>query len=110
MRLRSLALSLVLAGAAAGCSRKVVVTTPSTRDAVTLRVTNSAAQAITVVVQANGTDYTVGRVAANSTEILSVPQVASGSTVRLRATLADGSRTYSRDNVTIAGTFEWRVP
>jgi len=96
---------------AGGCSRKVVVTTPGSRaEIVALKVTNEAAQAVTVMVQVGGTDFTIGSVPANTTAVLTVPQVAPGSTVRLRATLADGSRSFTRDGVVLTGTFEWRVP
>jgi hypothetical protein len=77
---------------------------------VSLRVTNNAAQAITVFVTASGTELTVGQVAANSTTLLPVRGVSSGSTVRLRAALADGSRSYTREGVTLTGVYEWRVP
>ena len=110
MRLATIAVLLVAATTA--CSRKVVVTTPPSAGATaaSLRVTNAATQAVTVSVEYGGTTYTIGTVAANSTAVLAVAQVPAGSTVRLRAALADGSRTYTRDGVVLTGTFDWRVP
>lgn len=111
MRLAHIALLAAVSTAAGACSRQVAVTTPSTSSAsVTLKITNNASQSVTVIVQSAGTDYTVGTVAANSTAMLSVAQVPSGSTVRLRATLADGSRTYTRDGVVMTSSTEWQVP
>ncbi len=95
----------------AGCSRQVTVeTAPAAAVEVSLRVTNGTAQSITVFVTSMGTELTVGQVAANTTALLPVRGVTSGSTVRLRAALADGSRSYTREGVTLTGVFEWRVP
>lgn len=108
-----LATSLVLAAALVlpGCSRKVTVqTAPAAAVEVSLRVTNNTAQSITVFVTTSGTEYTLGQVAPNATVLLPVRDVRAGSRVRLRAALADGSRSYTRDGVTLTGVFEWRVP
>lgn len=111
MRISNLALILAVSAAGACSARQVSVTTPpTTSSAVALKVTNNASQAVTIVVQSGGTDYTIGSVPANSTAVLTVAQVASGSTVRLRATLADGSRSYTRDGVVMTSSTEWRVP
>jgi hypothetical protein len=105
-------LALLLIAASTACSRQVVVTTPPTAGAtaVALRVSNTTSQSVTVSVEYGGTEYTVGSVAANTTAVLSVAQVPAGSTVRLKAALADGSRSYTRDGVVLSGTFDWRVP
>lgn len=104
-------LVLLLAVSTVSCRRKVVVTTPATAvPTVSLKVTNDAAQAVTVYVTYAGTEYTLGRVAANTTAVLAVAQVPVGATVRLRAELADGSRSYSRDGVALTASSEWRVP
>jgi hypothetical protein len=41
---------------------------------------------------------------------MNVPGVSAGTTVRLKAVPADGSRAYTRDNVTLTGLYEWTVP
>lgn len=106
---RLLFVALLLASAA--CSRKVTLqATPAAATEVSLKVTNTAAQSVTVYVLASGTEYTLRAVAPNTTELIPVPGVAVGSTVRLRATLADGSRSYTRENVVLRGVFEWQVP
>ncbi|MDP1860952.1 MAG: hypothetical protein Q8K82_19920 [Gemmatimonadaceae bacterium] len=102
---------LVLMLGSAACSRQVTLqATPAAAVEVSIKVTNNTTQPITVFVQAGGTEITLKQVAARSTEILSVPNVAAGTTVRLRATLADGSRSYTRESVVLNGVFEWQVP
>lgn len=93
------------------CSRGVVVeTAPSTEATASLKVTNTTSQAVSVYVTGTGPELFLKTVAANSTEVIPVPGIASGSTVRLRATLADGSQSYTRDGVVLSGVFEWNVP
>jgi hypothetical protein len=108
--MRILLLFLVLATTA--CSRKVVVTTPAApTQGPSLKVTNNASQAVTVYAQvAGGTETLVGTVPANSTQVLTVQGITVGTAVKLRAALADGSRSYTRDGVTLIAGYEWRVP
>jgi hypothetical protein len=107
--MRRILIALMLTAAA--CSRGVTVeTAPAAAAEVSLNVTNRANQAISVYVQASGSELSLGQVPANSTQRLSVRGVSAGSTVRLRATLADGSRSYTRDGVVLNGTFDWQVP
>lgn len=107
--MRRILIALMLSAAA--CSRGVQVqTSPSAVAEVSLKVTNKADQPISVYVQASGSELSLGQVAPNSTELLSVRGVAPGSTVKLRATLADGSRSFTREGVTLNGVFDWQVP
>jgi len=114
--MRRIAPLVLLALAAACTGRQVEVRTgPETaaavESAVSLRVTNSAQQAVNVYVVTNGQEAFVGQVAAQSTQLLTVQGVPSGSSVPLRAREVDGRRTYERANVALAaGVFEWRVP
>jgi hypothetical protein len=113
--MRRLAPLVLLALAAACTGRQVEVRTgPETaavESAASLRVTNSAQQAVNVYVVTNGQEAFVGQVAAQSTQLLTVQGVPSGSSVTLRAREVDGRRTYERANVALAaGVFEWRVP
>ncbi|MFN8667135.1 MAG: hypothetical protein U0164_07985 [Gemmatimonadaceae bacterium] len=95
----------------AACSRQVVVqSAPSAAAEVSLKVTNKTSQAVTVFLTTGGTEQQLKVVAANSTELIPVRGVSAGSTVRLRAALADGSRSYTRDGVVLTGVFEWQVP
>lgn len=77
---------------------------------VTLRVTNNLTQAVNVYVENGANDVFLKQVAANSSESMNVPGVSAGTTVRLKATPVDGSRTYTRDNVQLSGLYEWTVP
>lgn len=98
--------------AVAACSRQVrVETAPSAGAAsASLRVTNNASQAVSIYVQGAGPELFLRQVPANTTEIVPVPGIPDGTTVRLRATLADGSQSYTRNDVVLRGTYEWRVP
>ena len=97
---------------AAACGpRQVDVTSgaPSTQSQVSLTVTNNETQPVQVYVVQGGNAMFIKQVAARSTETLSVPGVASGSAVTLRATRADGSRTYTKD-VTLTNSYNYVVP
>lgn len=99
---------------AVGCSgrRQVEVQTgvPAAGATAALNVTNNATQAVNVYVTSGGSDVFVGQVAPNSTQLLSVSGVASGSTVTLKARLADGTQTYTKNNVVLTGTYAYQVP
>lgn len=100
---------MLVVGACAG--RQVEVRTgPQPAAETSLRVTNNLSQPINVYVVNGGTDSFVSQVAANSTAVVAVRGVAAGTTVMLKAVPADGTRNYTRDNVTLTGTYEWRVP
>lgn len=106
-------LSLLLLSLAVACSRKVVVTTPGApaTAASTVKITNAAAQAVTVyVTPPGGSEFPIGTVPANTTAVLTVNGIVAGTAIRLRAALADGSRSYTRDGVQLTGVVEWRVP
>jgi hypothetical protein len=70
----------------------------------------SMSQAVNVYVESAGNDILLKQVAANSTELLPVSGVATGSSVTLKARTVDGTRTYSKPNVTLTGTYNWQVP
>ncbi len=91
--------------------RQVDVTSgaPTTQSQISLTVTNNETQPIQVYVVQGGNPMFIKQVAARSTETLTVPGVASGSSVQLRATRADGSKTYNKD-VTLTDSYNWVVP
>jgi hypothetical protein len=108
---RALVAAVLLATVTAACGpRNVEVQTASTRPETHVRVTNSLGQAVNVYVLAGDNEIFLRQVAANTEARLPVPNVASGSTVRLRAVTIDGSRTYTSDSVVLQGTYPWRVP
>ena len=97
---------------AAACGpRQVDVTSgaPTTQSQMSLTVTNNETQPIQVYVVQGGNPMFVKQVAARSTETLTVSGVAPGSAVTLRATRADGSRTWNKD-VTLTDSYNWVVP
>ncbi|MGQ0764060.1 MAG: hypothetical protein ACT4OZ_00155 [Gemmatimonadota bacterium] len=106
--------TLLILGLAAvvACSRQVrVETAPSAGAAsASLRVTNNASQAISIYVQGSGPELFLRQVPPNTTEIVPVAGIAEGTTVKLRATLADGSQSYTRNDVVLRGSYDWRVP
>lgn len=102
--------ALVIGTAACGGRTVAVETGTSPTEQVSLRFTNNASQPVSVYVVAGGSDIFVKEVAPNTTELLPVRGVAIGTTVRLRATTADGTRTYTRDDVTLSATTDWQVP
>jgi hypothetical protein len=109
--MKRLATLLLLLTTTACASRPVVLSNPTSSEAPALKVTNRAAQAVTVyVTPAGAAELLVGVVQPNSTEVLVISGVAIGAAARLRATLADGSVSYARDNVSLARMFDWTVP
>ena len=97
-------------GSTAACSRQVEVDTGVPQSEITLSVTNNANQAVNVYVVSGGTPIFVGQISPGRTQNLAVNGVADGSIVTLRATTTDGTRTYTKDNVSLAGTYSWQVP
>jgi len=103
--------ALVLGVALVACHRKVNVSTaPAPVKAATFRVTNNLTQPVNIYVTSAGSDVLAGQVPPNSTQVLSAPGVAAGTTVSLKARTVDGTRTYSRDDVVLASSFVWQVP
>lgn len=109
MRVLMASLSM-LALAACGGRQVEVRTGPEPTADVALHVTNNLSQAVNVYVVSGGNDIFVKQVAANSVEHVPVSGVPAGATVNLRAVTVDGTRTYSKTNVTMSGMYEWRLP
>ena len=108
---RALVAAVLLAVVTTACGpRNVEVHTSSSRPETYVRVTNTLGQAVNVYVLSGDNEIFLRQVAANTEARLPVPNVTSGSTVRLRAVTIDGSRTYTSDSVVLQGTYPWRVP
>jgi len=73
-------------------------------------VTNNHTQAVNVIVVSAGNEIFARQVPAGATETIPVAGVAVGSSVTLRATAVDGSRSWSKQNVVLASTTPWQVP
>ncbi len=109
--MKSLLFAFMVAATAACGSRKVEVSTgPTPTSDVALHVTNNISQAVNVYVVSGGTDMFVAQVPANSTQHLPVSGVAAGATVQLKARTADGTRTYTKDNVAVSSMTMWTLP
>ena len=102
---------LALVVVAACGPRQVDVTSgaPTTQSQISLTVANNETQPVQVYVVQGGNPMFVKQVAARSTETLTVPGIAAGSSVTLRATRADGSKTYNKD-VTLTDSYRWEIP
>jgi len=77
---------------------------------VALHVTNDLSQAVNVYVVSGGNDIFLKQVAGNSVEHIPVSGIAAGATVNLRASTVDGTRTYTKNNVTLSSMYDWRLP
>lgn len=110
--MRPLLAALALVTLAACGPRQVEVRTAptSTTSQPAIHMTNNLSSAVNVYVVSGGTDMFVRQVGANTTEHLVVSGVSAGSTVTLKATTIDGSRTYTKDNVVLTDMVSWQVP
>jgi hypothetical protein len=86
-----------------------VRSTPRPTAEVSLSVTNRLTQPINLYVVTDGSEVFLKQVAANTSELIPVPNLPSGTIVQLRARTADGTRTYTRDNVVLSTTVAWEV-
>ena len=109
--MRALVTAVMFATLTACGGRQAEVRTGATPTAETsISMTNNLTQAVNVYVESAGNDILLKQVAPNSTELLPVSGVATGSSVTLKARTVDGTRTYSKPNVTLTGTYNWQVP
>ena len=111
MKILIASLALMVA-ATSGCGpRQVEVTTGAQPAAdVTLRFTNNLTQAVNLYVTSGGTDVFLKQVVANTVEMVPIRGLAAGTTVTLKARTVDGTRTYTRDNISLVSSYDWRVP
>lgn len=102
---------LVLFLAVVSCAARQVEVQNAPRAAaeVFLSVSNRLTQPVNVYVVRGSTDAFLQRVPANSTELVPVPDVVSGTTVDLVARTVDGTRTFTRRDVVLSGTVPWEI-
>ena len=109
--MRGLMISLSMLAFVACSGRQVEVKTgPEPVSDVAIHLTNNLSQAVNVYVVSGGNDIFVKQVAANSVEHIPVAGVPAGATVNLRAVTVDGTRTYTKNNVTMSSMYDWRLP
>jgi hypothetical protein len=87
-----------------------VRTAPSAASGVSVQVNNNLAQAVNVYATSGGSDTFLRQVGANQSVTIPVQGFAPGATVTLKAVTVDGVHTYSRQNVTLNGTFVFPLP
>lgn len=95
------------------CGQRQVEVTTGTQPAsdVAIRLTNNTSSQLNVYVVHGGQRIFVGQVSGNSTQLLPVANVPSGSVVSLEAsTVSSSPKTYSRGDVALSGTYSWQVP
>jgi len=109
MRVLMVSLSMLVL-TACGPRQVEVRTGPEPAPEVAIHLTNNLSQAVNVYVVSGGNDIFVKQVAANSVEHVPVAGVAAGSTVNLRAVTVDGTKTYTKNNVTLSTMYDWRLP
>jgi len=107
---RLIAMMAIVMATACGPRNVEVRTGPQPVSEVTLHVTNNLSQAANIYVVNGGSDIFLKQVPAHGVESMNVPGISAGATVQLKATPIDGSRSYTRDNVTLSGLYEWQVP
>ncbi len=115
MRATSAGIMLVLAAlAATACGpRQVEVRTAPEENRVSqivLHVTNNLADEVNVYVVTGGTDMFIRQVPSHTTMDLPVQNVAPGTIVTLKATTIEGTRTFTRRDVTLSGRYNWTLP
>jgi|SRR5690606_21150573 hypothetical protein len=113
MRALAAGLLFVAATLTAGCAARQVEVSdgPSTaQQSVAISVTNSLAQAVNIYVMQGSSETFVRQLPANSTQLVTIPGVGSGSTVTLRARTVDGTRTFTSDAMSLTSGQQWRVP
>ena len=102
---------LALAVVAACGPRQVDVSTgasTSTQSQPSLTVTNNYTQPVQVYVVQGGNPMFLREVAARATQTMSVPGIATGSSVTLRATRPDGTNTER--TITLSSSYNWTIP
>ena len=105
-----LILVLLISGAACGPRQVEVRTAPSQPVQNAIQLTNGLNQAVNVYVNYNGNDQFIQQVRASTAARLPVPGIPSGTTVTLKATTIDGTRTYTKASVVLNGTVDFSIP
>jgi hypothetical protein len=108
--MRVVAAAMLLFAVGCGPRQVEVRTAPAQSSEVAIHFTNNLSKAVNVYVNTGGSDLFVRQVGANTTEHLQVPGVSAGSNAPLKATVVDGSGTYSKAGVTLTDMVTWRVP
>lgn len=103
-------LATLIVVTACGPRPVVVRTAPAAPPATTVVVANTLNVPLNVYVVSGSRQLFIGQAASNSTTTMPVQGFAIGSTVTIRAVLADGTRQYDKSNFVLNNRSEWSVP
>lgn len=113
MRVFALTSVFVASVLVAGCGARQVeisdVPAPAESSA-SLTISNTLSQAVNVYVLQGTSETFVRQLPANSTQVVALRGVAAGGRVVLRARTADGTRTFTSDELDLSSGREWRLP
>ena len=110
MRRIAPALAAIMSLTACGPRQVEVRTAPAQASQVAVQVNNNLSQAVNVYASVGGTDTFLRQVGANQSATIPVQGFAPGSSVTLKAVTVDGVRTFTRQNVTLTGTYVFPLP
>lgn len=113
MRLLAYSLLVAVSTLTAGCAARQVEVgdgPAAAQSVVAISVSNTLGQAVNVYVVQGSSETFVRQLPANSTQLVSIPNVSSGQTVTLRARTVDGTRTFTSDEMTLTSGRQWSVP
>src|SRR5215207_7856834 len=99
--MKRLILALLISGAACAPRQVEVRTAPSQPVQNAIQLTNGLNQAVNVYVNYNGNDQFIQQVRANTASKLAVSGIPGGTTVTLKATSVDGTRSFSLKDVVL---------
>lgn len=108
--MKIIAFALLVAVSACSTRQVEVRTAPPLPAEVALQVTNNVSQSVNVYVTYNGTDQFVQQVPSSGSLRLPVRGIPAGSTVTVKAVTVDGTRTYTRENIVLNGTYIFSIP
>src|SRR5262249_33452337 len=104
-----LALSALTVGACA--PRQVEVrTAPTQATSVSLQVNNNLETAVNVYAVFDSVETFLSQVPGRSSQSVPVQGIATGTTVSFKAVTIDGTRRFTRDRVTLSGTYTFQIP
>jgi hypothetical protein len=103
-------LTLLLLSAACGPRQVEVRTAAPLPVQNAIQLTNGLSQALNVYVTYNGNDQFIQQVKGNTSAHLPVTGIPTGTTVTLKAVTVDGTRTFTKANIVLNGTYDFSVP
>lgn len=113
MRVFALTSLFIASVLVAGCGARQVEISEGPAPAessASITISNTLSQAVNVYILQGSNETFVRQLAANSTQMVALRGVTAGGRVVLRARTADGTRTFTSDELELTSGREWRVP